>query len=84
MDDDTRSSVNLAVQVIIVEAMTECPGGEPWIIRTFDLHDAYRQCAVSPSSSKFSIFRMLALPFGSVKSVHSCKLSSTDDRALSW
>ena len=46
--------------------------------------DAYRQCAVSPASSQFShiavrnpssgeaaIFRMLALPFGSIKSVHS-------------
>ena len=54
--------------------------------RTFDLKDAYRQCAVCPSSSKFahiavknpkdggsSIFRMLALPFGSIKSVRSLK-----------
>ena len=98
VDDYTRSSVNLAVQVtespkphtvdvlsaLIVEAMNLCPGGEPWAVRTFDLSDAYRQCAVAPSSSQFahiavrnpstgeaSIFRMLALPFGSVKSVHS-------------
>ena len=90
--------MNLAVQVtespkphtidllssVMVEAMTECKGGDPWVIRTFDLHDAYRQCAVSPASSKFAhiavrnpssgeaaIFRMLALPFGSIKSVHS-------------
>ncbi len=98
VDDYTRSSVNLAVQVtespkphtvdvlssLIVEAMTVCPHGEPWVVRTFDLCDAYRQCAVSPASSQFahiavrnpcngeaSIFRMLALPFGSIKSVHS-------------
>ena len=98
VDDYTRSSVNLAVQVtespkphtvdvlssLMVEAMTVCPGGEPWVARTFDLRDAYRQCAVAPESSRFahiavrnpssgqaSIFRMLALPFGSVKSVHS-------------
>ena len=98
VDDYTRSSVNLAVQVtespkphtvdvlasLMVETMTECVGGEPWAARTFDLKDAYRQCAVCPSSSKFahiavknpkdggsSIFRMLALPFGSIKSVHS-------------
>ena len=98
VDDYTRSSVNLVVQVtespkphtvdvlssLMVEAMTVCPGGEPWVARTFDLRDAYRQCAVAPGSSKFahiavrnasngqaSIFRMLALPFGSIKSVHS-------------
>ena len=64
--------------------MTECKGGEPWVIRTFDLRDANHQCAVSPPSSKFAhiavrnpsggeaaIFRMLALPFGSIKAVHS-------------
>ena len=68
----------------MVEAMTECPGGEPSVARPLDLKDAYRQCAVSPASSRFahiavrnpgsgeaSIFRMLALPFGSIKSVHS-------------
>ena len=68
--------------------MTECKGvnqgGEPWVIRTFNLRDANRQCTVSPASSKFAhiavrnpsggeaaIFRMLALPFGSIKPVHS-------------
>ena len=98
VDEYTRSSVNLAVQVsespkphpidllssAMVEAMTNCNGGEPWVISTFDLRDAYRQGAVSPASSKFAhiavknpssgealIFRMLALPFGSIKSVHS-------------
>ena len=98
VDDFTRSSVNLAVQVtespkphtvdvlssLMVENMTVCPGGEPWVARTFDLRDAYRQCAVAPGSSQFahiavrnpsngeaSIFRMLALPLGSIKSVHS-------------
>ena len=98
VDDYTRSSVNLAVQVtespkphtvdvlssLIIEAMNTCPGGEPWVVRTFDLCDAYRQCAVSPSSSQYAhiavrnphdgeaaIFRMLALPLGSIRSVHS-------------
>ena len=98
VDDFTSSSVNLAVQVtdspkphtvdvlssLMVEAMAVCPGGEPWVARTFDLRDAYRQCAVAPGSSQFShiavrnpsngeasIFRMLALIFGSIKSVHS-------------
>ena len=98
VDDYTRSSVNLAVQVtespkphtidmlsaVIVESMNECNNNEPWVIRTFDLKDAYRQCAVSPTSSKFAhiavknphtgeaaLFRMLALPFGSIRSVHS-------------
>ena len=51
--------------------------------RSFDLKNAYRQCALSPDSHPFShivvgdpttrslkAFRMRALPFGSVKSVH--------------
>lgn len=98
VDDYTRSSVNLSVQVtespkphtvdmlasLLVETMTQCEGGEPWLTRTFDLKDAYRQCAVCPSSSRFAhiavrnpkdetaaVFRMLALPFGSIRSVHS-------------
>ena len=97
VDDFTRSSVNLAVQVtespkphtvdvlgaLISETIKQCRGGGPWAIRPFDLKDAYRQCGVSSSSTPHShivvrdpvankarIFRMLALPFGSVKSVH--------------
>ena len=64
----TRGHVNLAVQAtespkphtvdvlssLMVEAMTVCPGGEPWVARTFDLRDAYRQCAVAPGSSQFA------------------------------
>lgn len=54
-----------------------------WLGRPFDLKGAYRQCAVRPSSSCYShtfvrdphsgaraAFRMLALPFGAVRSVH--------------
>ena len=56
----------------------------PWEIRTFDLKNAYRQRYVSSQSLKHScigvldpgvgqvrFFCMLALPFGSVRSVHS-------------
>ncbi len=98
VDDFTRSSVNLAVQVTespkphtvdvlgapLGEIIKECHGAGPWAIRPFDLKDAHRQCGVSPSSTPHShivvrdpdqnparIFRMLALPFGSVMSVHS-------------
>ena len=55
----------------------------PWAGRTFDLVGAYRQCAIKPSSRKYAHimvqkpdsldlvgFRMRALPFGSVRSVH--------------
>lgn len=54
-----------------------------WKARSFDLKGAYRQCAVNPVSEPFSYivvcnpnndtpyaFKMKALPFGSVKSVH--------------
>ena len=56
---------------------------ESWACRTFDLVGAYRQRAVKPSSKKYAYiavrqpgslelygFRMRALPFGSVRSVH--------------
>lgn len=56
---------------------------ESWAGRTFDLVGAYRQRAVKPSSKKYAYmaarqpgslelygFRMRALPFGSVRSVH--------------
>ena len=55
----------------------------PWVGRTFDLIGAYRQCAINPNSKQFSYivaqrpsslelvcFRMKALPFGAVRSVH--------------
>ena len=91
VDDFTRSSVNLAVQVTespkphtvdvlgapLGEIIKECHGAGPWAIRPFDLKDAHRQCGVShivvrdPDQNPARIFRMLALPFGSVMSVHS-------------
>ena len=97
IDDFSRSSVNCAVQScespkphtldvfagMCIEVMTEAPYNGRWVGRTFDLVGAYRQCAISPGSRKFShivvqkpgtseifAFRMLALPFGAVKSVH--------------
>ena len=55
-----------------------------WVGRVFDLKSAYRQCFVHEDSLKHSFigvydpsdgvvkaFRMLALPFGNIKSVHS-------------
>ena len=58
-------------------------GGHAWLARSFDLKSAYRQCAVHHESRQFShivvgdpntlslkVFRLKALPFGSVKSVH--------------
>ena len=98
VDDFSRSHVNSCVQVteapkphtvdvlasLVMQAMGTTTNSEPWCIRTLDLKDAYRQCAVATSSFKFShivvrepltgnpkIFKMLALPFGSIKSVHS-------------
>ena len=57
--------------------------GERWNIRSFDLKSAYRECAVHPRPCKYAVivvddpntktlqaFRLKALPFGSVKSVH--------------
>ena len=97
VDDFSRSHVNSCVQVteapkprtvdvlasLLVQAMTACPSAEGWCVRTLDLKDAYRQCAIATSSFTFSHivvrdpstglpkpFKMLALPFGSIKSVH--------------
>ena len=82
VDDFSRSHVNACVQA------TEAPkphtvDAEGWCVRTLDLKDAYRQCAIATSSFPFphiivrepstgppKIFKMLALPFGSIKSVH--------------
>ena len=57
--------------------------GGTWMARGFDLKEAYRQCAVhrdslrysrilvvNPNTMKPCVFRMIALPFGSIKSVH--------------
>ena len=97
VDDFSRSHVNSCVQVteapkphtvdvlasLLMQAMTSSPNTEEWCVRTLDLKDAYRQCAISTSSFPFShivvrepstglpkVFEMLALPFGSIKSVH--------------
>ena len=64
--------------------MSVMDGSTLWKGRTFDLTGAYRQCAVHPESyqhshimvvepatGKLVAFRMKALPFGAVKSVHS-------------
>lgn len=66
-----------------VQAMSQLPTNESWLGRTFDLVGAYRQCAIKPSSQqladivvqelgspKLFAFRMRALPFGSMRSVH--------------
>ena len=64
--------------------MKVADGKTKWKARSFDLKRAYRQCAVKPDHHRFSYiavadpsdgsvkaFRMRALPFGSVMSVHS-------------
>ena len=98
VDDFSASGVNSASQVsespkphtldvvggMLASVMTRQSEPTPWMIRGFDLKNAYRQCAISPSSSEFSYivvgdpsceklyaFKMRALPFGSVRSVHS-------------
>lgn len=66
-----------------VQVMSQLPCSEQRLGRTFDLVRAYRQCAVKPSSQKFAYiviqkpgtselytFRIRALPFGVVRSVH--------------
>jgi len=67
-----------------VHLMSKLGSEDPWVGRTFDLVGAYKQCAVKPSSKKYAYIvvqkpgslelfssAMLALPFGSVRSVHS-------------
>ena len=97
MDDFSASGVNATAQPLespkphtldVVAGLLSAllHNGDPlakWMARSFDLKNAYRQCAVSPESRPFSYivvgdpntkslkaFRMRALPFGSVKSVH--------------
>ena len=68
---------------LLMQAMTTTKEPDSWCVRTLDLKDAYRQCAFATSSFAFShivarepstgmpkVFKMLALPFGSIKSVH--------------
>lgn len=98
VDDFSRSHVNSCVQVteapkphtidvlasLVMQSMATAANSKPWCVRTLDLKDAYRQCAVATSFFRFShiavreprtgdpkVFKMLALPFGSIKSVHS-------------
>ena len=69
---------------LALSLMSKSGASDPWKIRAFDLKGAYRQCAVHPSSRDFAyiavphrkhshlvVFRMVALPCGSIKSVHS-------------
>ena len=68
---------------LLMQAMTASPDAQGWCVRTLDLKDAYRQCAIATSSFAFfhivvrepstglpKAFKMLALPSGSIKSVH--------------
>ena len=72
-----------AFAAMCVHLMSSLSETEQWVGRTFDLVGAYRQCAVRHSSAKYShilvqkpetqelfAFRMRALPFGSIRSVH--------------
>ena len=97
VDDFSRSAVNQAAETsesprphtldvfaaMTLEAMRCQQGQQPWVGRTFDLRQAYRQCCVHASSQDFghiivfnpmtklpAVFRMRALPFGSLLSVH--------------
>ena len=96
VDDFSRSGVNACcstsespkphtVDVIaaLCMSLSSVSSDIPWVARSFDLKQAYRQCAVHPDSEDFShivahcpdtsqnmVFKMRALPFGSVKSVH--------------
>ena len=68
---------------LLMQAMTTAKESDGWCVRTLDLKDAYRQGAAATNSFAFShivvrepstgmpkVFKMLALAFGSVKSVH--------------
>ena len=69
---------------LVSELMAKIDGSDgSWLGRAFDLKGAYRQCAVHPGSMKYAhiftqepisrklwAFRMRALPFGAVRSVH--------------
>ena len=96
VDDFSRSGVNACcstsespkphtVDVIaaLCMSLSSVSSNMPLVARSFDLKQAYRQCAVHPESEEFAhivvycpdtkqnmVFKMRALPFGSVKSVH--------------
>ncbi len=96
VDDFSRSGINACcstgespkphtVDVIAALCMSlaTVSSGAPWLARSCDLKQAYRQCAVHPDSEEFAhsvvycpevkqnmVFKMRALPFGSVRSVH--------------
>ena len=97
VDDFSPSHLNACVQVteapkphtidvlasLLMQAMITSQESDSWCVRTLDLKDAFRQCAVATSSFAFwhilvtepptgmpKVFKMLALPFGSIKSVH--------------
>ena len=71
---------------VLASLLTTSNDSDSWCVRALDLKDAYRQCAVATSSFAFShnvvkepstgtpkVFKMLALlalPFGSIESVH--------------
>ena len=103
VDDFSRSGVNACcctsespkphtVDVIAALCMSlaTLSSSRQWLARSFDLKQAYRQCAVHPASEQYAhiivycpstkknmVFVMRALPFGSVRSVHSfLRLSS--------
>ena len=83
VDDFSRSGINSCAQVsespkphtvdiiaaLGLSLMRHGPEGASWKVRTYDLSGAYRQCAVHPDSLEFS-YILVALPFGSVRSVH--------------
>ena len=100
VDDFSWSGINVASQprespkphtldvvaAMFSAVMCHAESGHAWLAKSFDLKNAYRQCAVHPASRQFSfsyivvgdpntlslkVFRLKALPFGSVKSVHS-------------
>ena len=73
----------LAALIVAILTDASVRGSDSWVGRGFDLKGAYRQCAVHPESRRFShifvtepstheifAFRMRALPFGAVRSVH--------------
>ena len=96
VDDFSRSGINaccstsespkphtLDVIAAVCMSLAGVGSGRQWLTRSFDLKQAYRQCAVHPESERFAhivvynpsskknmVFVMRALPFGSVRSVH--------------
>ena len=105
VDDFSRSGVNVCCStsespkphtVDVIEALcmslSAVSSDTPWVARSFDLKQAYRQCAVHPESEEFAhivvycpetrqnmVFKMRALPFGSVKSVHAFLIEEIRD-----